>query len=64
MNTDKADTKHAANPSKKASTGTSDQAKDDEKKKANKTENKAEGGETSTETPGTSLGEATVTPKP
>ena len=64
MNTDKADTKHAANSSKKASTGTSDQAKDDEKKKTNKTENKAEGGETSTETPGASLGEATVTPKP
>ena len=64
MNTDKADTKHAANSSKKASTGTSGQAKDDEKKKTNKTENKAEGGETSTETPGASLGEATVTPKP
>ncbi|WP_028900019.1 DUF6261 family protein [Prevotella sp. HJM029] len=64
MNTAKADTKHAANSSKKASTGTSDQAKDDRKKKAGKTENKAEGGETSTETPGASLGEATVTPKP
>ena len=64
MNTAKEDTKHAANSSKKASTGTSDQAKDDGKKKADKTENKAEGGETSTETPGASLGEATVTPKP